>query len=63
MNENNDVNEQVQNPTFSWEVVSSTQDTPYKVLTDNVNWSCTCLGYFYRGDCKHIKQIKENFNP
>jgi len=55
-----DVYEQVENPTMEWEVKSSTFDSSYKILTDGKIWSCTCLGYFYRGDCKHIRQIKED---
>lgn len=53
------VYEQVQNPTSSWEVESSTQESTYKVLTDGNGWSCTCLGFFYRGECKHIKKLQE----
>ena len=25
------------------------------------NYSCNCLGYIYRRDCKHIKQISNSF--
>lgn len=53
------VYEQVQNPTNSWEVKSTSQSSMYKVLTDGKDWSCTCLGYFYRGECKHIKNLQE----
>lgn len=52
--------EQVQNPTQVFEVVSSNKTDMYKVMTDGGNWSCTCLSYFYRGDCKHIRDLKEN---
>lgn len=54
-----DIYEQVENPINQWEVKSSTADTSYKIMTDGNNWSCTCLGYFYRGECRHIRQIKE----
>jgi hypothetical protein len=50
---------QVQNPTESWLVKSSSSDENYSVLTDGQLWSCTCLSYFYRGYCKHITSIKD----
>lgn len=58
-NESGDIYEQVDNPINQWEVKSNTADLSYKILTDGQNWSCTCLGYFYRGECRHIRQIKE----
>ena len=29
----------------------------YKVTELNHNWSCTCSGFRFRGDCKHIKEL------
>lgn len=39
-------------------VESSKGTTKYTVATDGQNWSCTCEGYKYRGDCRHIRQSK-----
>jgi hypothetical protein len=54
-----DIYEPVENPINQWEVASSAADIVYKIMTDGQNWSCTCLGYFYRGECRHIRTIKE----
>ena len=42
--------------TSTWLVESSNGSDQYTVATDGTNWSCTCAGYTYRGDCRHIKQ-------
>lgn len=49
----------VENPTNSWELKSSDRISTYTILTNDIDWSCTCLGYFYRGACRHIREIKE----
>lgn len=33
----------------------------YEVKNNNGKWSCTCpSASFHRGDCKHVKKLKEN---
>jgi len=39
-----------------WEVKGSKGDI-YKVSELNGNLSCTCSGFRFRGDCKHIKSV------
>jgi hypothetical protein len=39
-----------------WTVKGSKGDE-YKVSELNGNLSCTCSGFRFRGDCRHIKQI------
>ena len=29
----------------------------YQVTELNSNWSCTCSGFRFRGECKHIKEL------
>ena len=40
-----------------WEVKGSKGDV-YKVSELNGNWSCTCSGFKFRGDCKHVKSVQ-----
>jgi hypothetical protein len=39
-----------------WEVKGSKGDV-YKVTELRGEWSCTCSGFRFRGDCKHIKGV------
>ena len=43
--------------------VDGSNDKKYTVEWDKFhkNYSCNCLGYIYRRDCKHIKQISNSF--
>jgi hypothetical protein len=44
-----------------YEVESSKPGNFYKVKNNKGTWSCTCpSAAFHRGDCKHIKKIKNN---
>ena len=40
-----------------WEVAGSKGDV-YKVTEANGYLSCTCSGFRFRGDCKHVKRIQ-----
>ena len=41
----------------TWTVKGSKGDE-YKVTELNGNYSCTCSGFRFRGNCKHIKNIQ-----
>jgi hypothetical protein len=38
-------------------IVKGSKGDIYKVTELNGNWSCTCSGFRFRGDCKHIKEL------
>ena len=40
----------------TFKVVGSKGDE-YMVSQDHQTWSCTCSGFKFRGDCKHIRQV------
>ena len=40
-----------------WEVQGSKGDV-YKVTEAQGQLSCTCSGFKFRGDCKHVKSVK-----
>lgn len=45
----------------SYSVEASKPGKFYEVKNTNGRWSCTCpSASFHRGDCKHIKKLKEN---
>ena len=39
-----------------WTVKGSKGDE-YKITEVNVNLSCTCSGFRFRGDCRHVKSV------
>lgn len=41
-----------------WSVKSDSGKT-YTVTLESGKYTCNCIGYAYRGACKHSKQIKE----
>lgn len=38
-------------------VVKGSKGDEYKVSELNGNYSCTCSGFKFRGDCKHVKSV------
>jgi hypothetical protein len=43
---------------WTWQVESSKKDSFYQVSFDKRGWSCSCVGFEFRRDCKHVRQIK-----
>ena len=41
----------------TWTVKGSRGDT-YQVNEVRGDWSCTCSGFRFRGDCKHVKELR-----
>lgn len=39
-------------------IVKGSKGDEYKVSELNGNYSCTCSGFKFRGDCKHVKSIE-----
>ena len=38
-------------------IVKGSKGDEYKVSELNGNFSCTCSGFRFRGDCKHVKSV------
>lgn len=50
-------------PVRAWKVQSSTKSwVTYYIRRIGGEWSCTCPGFVYREDCKHVRMAKENFD-
>jgi len=43
-------------------VVSSRTGEKYEVRFSGRYWSCTCMGFSFKGRCKHVEQIKLKYN-
>lgn len=41
----------------TWTVAGS-KGNSYTVTQELGSWTCTCTGFKYHGDCRHIKSIK-----
>jgi hypothetical protein len=39
-------------------VKGSKPGSSYTVTCDGTHWSCTCVGFGFRKDCKHIRECK-----
>jgi hypothetical protein len=39
-------------------VKGSKPGSSYTVTNDNSHWSCTCVGFGFRKDCKHVRECK-----
>jgi hypothetical protein len=42
--------------------VKGSKDKIYTVTRENAIWSCTCVGFGFRHDCKHIMAAKKLLN-
>ena len=45
--------------TVSEMIDSSTAGKQYHVTFDGMWWNCECVGFGFRKDCRHVKQVKE----
>lgn len=45
---------------FKWPVTSTRTGEQYSIELTRNGFTCTCMGYFGRGVCKHIKQVHAN---
>lgn len=43
---------------WSWQIENSKKNGFYTVSFDKRGWQCTCTGFVYRRDCKHVQQAK-----
>ena len=39
-------------------IQGSKPGTTYTVTRDGSHWSCTCVGFGFRKDCKHVRECK-----
>ena len=44
---------------WKWEVDNSKGTGKYTVQFDRSGWNCSCVGFSFRRDCKHVQQIKK----
>ena len=44
--------------TETFTVDGSKPGTTYIVTRDGSHWSCTCVGFGFRKDCKHVRECK-----
>ena len=44
------------------EVLSSKGDSSYEVIFNNGAWYCSCPGFGFRRDCRHLKEVKQKHN-
>lgn len=45
----------VSKPTLIKKTVKGSKGQEYTVINDNGKWSCTCMGFQFRGKCKHTQ--------
>lgn len=46
-----------QSTTVTWQVAGS-KGKEYTVVKNDTVWSCTCAGFSFRRDCKHVQEKK-----
>lgn len=44
---------------WKWEVPNSKGNGTYDVEFNKGGWNCSCVGFSFRRDCKHVQQIKK----
>lgn len=44
---------------WTWQVENSKKNGYYTVKFDKAGWSCTCAGFGYRRDCRHVQETKK----
>ena len=49
---------EVKNDNRVWQIPSSNGKSSYSVTRINGLYSCTCVGFGFHGNCKHINQAK-----
>lgn len=42
-------------------VISKRTGEEYTVNFNGKYWSCTCMGFGYRGRCKHVEEVKSKY--
>lgn len=42
--------------------VKGSKDQIYTVMREGAQWSCTCVGFGFRRDCKHVAAAKKLLN-
>ena len=53
------VNVKAEEPEGRVWVVNGSKGNQYRVTETNGNYSCTCSGFKFRGNCRHVKNICE----
>lgn len=48
----------VEPKTKTFIIKGSKPGSSYTVTCDGSHWSCTCVGFGFRKDCKHVKECK-----
>lgn len=48
----------VETKTKTFIVKGSKPGSSYTVTCDGSHWSCTCVGFGFRKDCKHVRECK-----
>lgn len=54
--------EEKPNNPWSWQIQNSKKNGYYTVEFDKRGWTCTCPGFGFRRDCKHIAEAKTKMN-
>lgn len=52
----------VSNPVIITVTVAGSKGKVYNVESRDGKWTCTCTGFEFRNQCKHINQVKSEIN-